>query len=130
MYHLEVFLNPLSTEKWFNGEIVLKTMSKTVRHIYNIFQTFLKDDLLGKRVDVSLELIFIIFFYFISVFGMYSFVSQWWCAFWQKNDIILKWSIVKSTSEPKQQRKAYHLNDTSLLCDFEILRNPMTCFYE
>ena len=51
-------------------------------------------------------------------FDMYSFVSQSWCAFWQKNDMLLKWSIVKSTSEPKPQRKAYHLKDTALLCDF------------
>ena len=51
-------------------------------------------------------------------FDMYSFVGQSWCAFWQKNDMLLKWSIVKSTSEPKPQRKAYHLKDTSLLCDF------------
>ena len=50
-------------------------------------------------------------------FDMYSFVSQSWCAFWQKNDMLLKWSIVKSTTEPKPQRKAYHLKDTSLLCD-------------
>ena len=34
------------------------------------------------------------------------------------NDMLLKWSTVKSTSEPKPQRKAYHLKDTSLLCDF------------
>ena len=52
-------------------------------------------------------------------FDMYSFVSQSWCAFWQKNDMLLKWSIVKSTSEPNPQRKAYHLKDTSLLCDFK-----------
>ena len=52
-------------------------------------------------------------------FDMYSFVSQSWCAFWQKNDMLLKWSIVKSTSEPKPQRKAYHLKDTSLLCNFK-----------
>ena len=51
-------------------------------------------------------------------FDMYSFVSQSWCAFWQKNDMLLKWSILKSTSEPKPQRKAYHLKDTALLCDF------------
>ena len=51
-------------------------------------------------------------------FDMYSFVSQSWCAYWQKNDMLLKWSIVKSTSEPKPQRKAYHLKDTSLLCNF------------
>ena len=51
-------------------------------------------------------------------FDMYCFVSQSWCAFWQKNDVLLKWSIVKSTSEPKPQRKAYHLKDTLLLCDF------------
>ena len=51
-------------------------------------------------------------------FDMYSFVSQSWCVFWQKNDMLLKWSIVKSTSEPKPQRKAYHLKDTSLLCDY------------
>ena len=51
-------------------------------------------------------------------FDMYSFVSQSWCAFWQKNDMLLKWSIVKSISEPKSQRKAYHLKDTSLLYDF------------
>ena len=52
--------------------------------------------------------------------------------FEKKNDILLKWSIVKSTSEPKPQRKAYHLKDTSLLCDFEILfvLNLMICFYE
>ena len=29
-----------------------------------------------------------------------------------------KWSILKSTSEPKPQRKAYHLKDTALLYDF------------
>ena len=57
-------------------------------------------------------------------FDMYSFVSQSWCAFWQKNDMLLKWSIVKSTSESKPQRKAYHLKDTSLLCDF--LNPPCT----
>ena len=51
-------------------------------------------------------------------FDMYSFVSQSWYAFWQKNDMLLKWSISKSTSEPKPQRKAYHLKDTALLCDF------------
>ena len=51
-------------------------------------------------------------------FDMYSFVSQSWCAFWQKNDMLLKWSILKSTSEPKPQRKAYHLKDTTLLYDF------------
>ena len=51
-------------------------------------------------------------------FDMYSFVSQSWCAFWQKNDVLLKWSILKSTSESKPQRKAYHLKDTALLCDF------------
>ena len=51
-------------------------------------------------------------------FDMYSFVSQSWCAVWQKNDMLLKWSIVKSTSEPKPQRKAHHLKDTLLLCDF------------
>ena len=38
-------------------------------------------------------------------FDMYSFVSQSWCAFWQKNDMLLKWSIVKQTSEPKPQRR-------------------------
>ena len=38
-------------------------------------------------------------------FDMYSFVSQSWCAFWQKNDMLLKWSIVKCTSEPKPQKK-------------------------
>ena len=27
---------------------------------------------------------------------------------------LLKWSIVKSTSEPKPQRKAYHIKDTTL----------------
>ena len=32
--------------------------------------------------------------------------------------MLLKWSILKSTSEPKPQRKAYHLKDTTLLCDF------------
>ena len=65
-------------------------------------------------------------------FDMYSFVSQSWCAFWQKNDMLLKWSIVKSTSDPKPQRKAYHLKDTALLWDFKIffVRNPMICFYE
>ena len=51
-------------------------------------------------------------------FDMYSFVSKSWCAFWEKNDMLLKWSIVKSTSESKPQRKAYHLKDTALLCDF------------
>ena len=40
-----------------------------------------------------------------------------WYAFWQKNDMLLKWSIVKSTSELKPQRKACHLKDTAL-CDF------------
>ena len=30
---------------------------------------------------------------------------------------LLEWSIVKSTSEPKPQRKAYHLKDTALLCN-------------
>ena len=46
--------------------------------------------------------------------------------------MLLKWSIVKSTSETKPQRKAYHLKDTSLLCDFKILfvRNLLICFYE
>ena len=39
-------------------------------------------------------------------FDMYSFVSQSWCAFWQKNDMLLKWSIVKSTSEPKTTKKS------------------------
>ena len=65
-------------------------------------------------------------------FDMYSIVSQSWCAFWQKNDMLLKWSILKSSSVPKPQRKAYHLKDTALLCDFLILfvRNPMICFYE
>ena len=51
-------------------------------------------------------------------FDMYFFVCQSWCAFWQKNDMLLKWSIIKSTSEPKPQRKAYHLKDTALLWDF------------
>ena len=46
--------------------------------------------------------------------------------------MFLKWSIVKSTPEPKQQRKAYHLNDTWLLCDFKILfvRNTVIRFYQ
>ena len=30
----------------------------------------------------------------------------------------LKWSIVKSTSEPKPQRKAYNLKDTALFIRF------------
>ena len=49
-----------------------------------------------------------------------------------KNDMLLKWSIVKSTSYSKPQRNAYPLKDTALLCDFLILfvRNPMICFYE
>ena len=51
-------------------------------------------------------------------FDMYSFVSQSWCAFWQKNDMLLKWFILKSTPEPKPQMKAYHLKDTALLCVF------------
>ena len=40
-------------------------------------------------------------------FDMYSFVSQSWCAFWQKNDMLFKWSIVKSTSEPKPLLRLY-----------------------
>ena len=50
----------------------------------------------------------------------------------KKIDMLLKWSIVKSTSEPKPQRKAYYFKDTALLCDFWILfvRNPMISFYE
>ena len=51
-------------------------------------------------------------------FDLYSFVNQSWCAFWEKNDMLLKWSIVKNTSAPKPQRKTYHLKDTALLCDF------------
>ena len=63
-------------------------------------------------------------FWFPTVFhynkiDMYSFVSQSWCAFWQKTDMLLKMVYCKkSTSEPKPQRKAYHLKDTALLCDF------------
>ena len=49
---------------------------------------------------------------------VYSFVSQSWCAFWQKNDTPFKWFIVKSTPEPTPQRKVYHPKDTVLLCDF------------
>ena len=65
-------------------------------------------------------------------FNMYSFVSQSWCAFWQKNDMLLTWFILKSTSKTKPQRKAYHLKDTALLCVFKILfvPNPMICFNE
>ena len=51
-------------------------------------------------------------------YDMYSFVSMSWCAFLQKNDMLLKWSIVKSTSEAKPQRKPYHPKDTELLFDF------------
>ena len=66
-------------------------------------------------------------------FDIYSFVSQTvMMCIWQKNDMFLKWYIVKSTPEPKLPRKAYHLKDTTLLCDFYILfvRNPTICFYE
>ena len=70
--------------------------------------------------------------YTINQFDMYSFISQSWCAFWQKNDMLLKWCIVKSTSEPKPHRKAYHLKDTALVWDFLILlvRDPMIYFNE
>ena len=35
------------------------------------------------------------------------------------NDMFPKWSIiVKSTSEPKPRRKAYHVKDKVILCDF------------
>ena len=45
------------------------------------------------------------------------FVSQSSYAFWQKNDMLLKWSIVISTSKAAEQRKVYYLKDTALLCD-------------
>ena len=38
-------------------------------------------------------------------FDMYSFVSHSWYAFLQKNDVFLKWSTVKSTSEPNHKEK-------------------------
>ena len=84
------------------------------------------------KLDFFITIAGLVGLYTRNQFDMYSFVSQSWCAFWHKNDMLLKWSIVKSTSEPKPQRKAYHLKDTSLLCDFKILfvRNLMICFYE
>ena len=38
--------------------------------------------------------------------------------FWQKNDMLLKWTIVKSTAEPKP-REACHLKDTWLYVIFK-----------
>ena len=73
-----------------------------------IFFKYVKFGAISLRIDIFTR----------NQFDMYSFVSQSWCAFWQKNDMLLKWSILKSTSESKSQRKAYHLKDTALLCDF------------
>ena len=38
-------------------------------------------------------------------FDMYSFVSLSWCAFWQKNDMLLKWSILKKHIRAKTTKE-------------------------
>ena len=35
---------------------------------------------------------------------MFSFVSQRWCAFWQKIDMLLKWSIINNISSPNYKK--------------------------
>ena len=60
----------------------------------------------GQRERIALFCVFFPIFasqFTRNQFDMYSFVSQSWCAFWQKDDMLLKWSILKSTSEPNHK---------------------------